>query len=599
VWLAPEVTGLFEAPVKVVFEEPGNWPGSRYLNHRVQRREVVFGVEVMSGCGETWAELDSEWRKAWAFDKDSTLYVTTEDSGTRYLRLRLLESPDVSWQYDPMMNTINKVVMTCVAADPFWWEDDVIVSAVTQTDTSFDPAGYPWPWPYDTLPKETLTMDVRHTNPTDQPIWPKWSLPGSEDPPAEPYIPKVPWLGAPKSRAVVWTVPDYSFTDPDKANRRLRLPGLIGGLRTEAVWRVIPAADYTITVDGKTTPTLPVASTPTQVQTAMGTLLGATNVSVTADEKIRETQIVEVLGGATGGTFTLTLDGQTTGPIRYNATPVEVQVAINQLPNVGFRGCFVRADSYNATQRVTLTGSPTGTYRLQLDGHDTVDIPVNALPIQVGVALKALPNVGIFDALVTGPVFGGGPYDINFGGNLGGVKVNLLTADMTNLTGGAVAVTRPSEGGTRYAVTFDRQLLGVNMPLMVGSPGGLTGGVNPRVSVITQVHGQSPLLVRFTGTMSGKDVQLTTSAGAAATVHVKGGTAKPEDAYVDTDPRTEQITSASGSQLWSRMNGVRFVNPIPAYTGAKTFEVTVSGAKPGQMITLRLPRPWSRPWGLE
>jgi hypothetical protein len=99
--------------------------------------------------------------------------------------------------------------------------------------------------------------------------------------------------------------------------------------------------------------------------------------------------------------------------------------------------------------------------------------------------------------------------------------------------------------------------------------------------------------------MSGTDVQLTTSGGAAATVHVKGGTAKPEDAYVDTDPRTEQITSASGSQLWSRLNGIRFMNSIPPYTGAKKFEVTVSGAKPGQMINLRLPRPWSRPFGLE
>jgi hypothetical protein len=80
---------------------------------------------------------------------------------------------------------------------------------------------------------------------------------------------------------------------------------------------------------------------------------------------------------------------------------------------------------------------------------------------------------------------------------------------------------------------------------------------------------------------------------------VKGGTAPAEDAFVDTDPRTEQVTSASGSQLWSRMNGVRFANPIPPYTGRKTFEVTVSGAKPGQMLTLRLPRPWSRPWGLQ
>ena len=47
------------------------------------------------------------------------------------------------------------------------------------------------------------------------------------------------------------------------------------------------------------------------------------------------------------------------------------------------------------------------------------------------------------------------------------------------------------------------------------------------------------------------------------------------------------------------MNGVRFRNPVPPWTEARKFEITVSGTIPGQMVTLRLPRAWSRPWGLE
>jgi hypothetical protein len=47
------------------------------------------------------------------------------------------------------------------------------------------------------------------------------------------------------------------------------------------------------------------------------------------------------------------------------------------------------------------------------------------------------------------------------------------------------------------------------------------------------------------------------------------------------------------------MNGVRFRHPVPPYTDSARFELDVSGCIPGQMVTLRLPRPWSRPWGLE
>ena len=72
-----------------------------------------------------------------------------------------------------------------------------------------------------------------------------------------------------------------------------------------------------------------------------------------------------------------------------------------------------------------------------------------------------------------------------------------------------------------------------------------------------------------------------------------------ENTVVDTDPRMEQVTSETGSEVWARMNGVRFRNFVPPYTEARKFEFTASGCAAGQVISLRLPRPWSRPWGLE
>jgi hypothetical protein len=72
-----------------------------------------------------------------------------------------------------------------------------------------------------------------------------------------------------------------------------------------------------------------------------------------------------------------------------------------------------------------------------------------------------------------------------------------------------------------------------------------------------------------------------------------------ENCVIDSDPRVEQVSSDIGSQVWARMNGVRFRHPIPPYTLERKFEISVAGVKAGQMVSLRLPRPWSRPWGLE
>lgn len=215
VYLGTGVTGLYDPPVKVVYEEPGNFPGARYLNHRILRRDIVFGVEILNDKSDSWLSRDSEWRKAWAYDRDCKLYVTTEDSGTRWLYLRLGEQPDISLERDPNGLTLNRAGMICIAGDPFWYQEPVLYTAVTQTDTTgvtniFDPAtGAPNINPA----AETLTITVDPAdgrgglNPTDQYVFPKWVLPA----PAR------------------WVIPDYSFEDPTLANRRIVMPSLVAG----------------------------------------------------------------------------------------------------------------------------------------------------------------------------------------------------------------------------------------------------------------------------------------------------------------------------------------------------------------------------------
>lgn len=65
---------------------------------------------------------------------------------------------------------------------------------------------------------------------------------------------------------------------------------------------------------------------------------------------------------------------------------------------------------------------------------------------------------------------------------------------------------------------------------------------------------------------------------------------------VDTDPAARQLISVSKDPVWARMNGVRFRNHLPGYTGKVNFSVSVDANGPRQ-AQLRLTRPFNRPWG--
>ena len=627
VYLGTGVSGLYEPPVKAVYEEPGNYPGARYLNHRILRRDLVFAVHILNdGASGSWLSRDSEWRKAWAFDRDCKLYVTTEESGTRYLRVRLFESPDVDTSTDPNGNTINTVKMVCVAGDPFWYEDDVVYSAVTEDDTTFDPAVLPWPWPQPSLPAETLEIEVDPAdgkgglNPTDQYIFPKWTVPGSTFAPSDPYVPGLPWLGAPASRATIWTIPDYSFEDAEYTNRRVRLPGLIGGLRTEEVQAFnldgqVTGGTFRIVFDGETTGTIAWNASTAAVKASLEALAAVAfdDVEVTRGKPTNEVQVLELEGGATGGTFTLSFAGQTTAPIPYNANEAQIASALQALSSVGSLNVSVKSKVTNEKQVVHVTGEPrAGTFTLTFDGETTAPISYNANLLEMLGALAGLSKLNLTDLWVERDFFTQyAPWYITFSGQYAGINLETMTGDPEGLEGGAgmdVVVSTEVQGSRPYVVTFKGARGGQNVPEITPNYAGLTGGNSPRVTVRTNTPGSYPYQIKFRNNLEGESFPLLgiltagltgTEVGYRSWKIVEGFTAPAENCVIDSDPRVEQVLSESGSQVWSRMNGVRFRHPIPPWTASRTFQVTVSGCVPGQMVTLRLPRPWSRPWGLE
>lgn len=638
VYLATGVTGLYDPPVKAVYEEPGNYPGARYLSHRILRRDLVFAVYILNdGSRGSWISRDSEWRKAWAFDKDAFLHVTTAESGTRTLKVRLFESIEVDTTTDPNGNSVNVAKMVVVAGDPFWYQDDVVYTAVTEEDTSFDPNPLPWPWPQPDLPVETLTIEVDPSdgkgglNPTDQYIFPKWTVPGSTYAPAEPYVPGLPWLGAPNSRANIWTVPDYSFEDEEHEDRRIRMPGLIGGLRTDEVQAfnldgIVQAGTFTLSFEGETTSALAWNASTGVVKAALEALsaIAYDDVEVTRGGVTREIQVLQ-LDNATGGTFTLSFGGQTTAPIAFNASDFEIWSKLTALSSIGLFDLNVTSKVSNEVQVVKLVGEPTGgTFTLTWDGQTTDPINWNANPIEMYLALTNLPNIALNDIHVNQEWWKPyAPWTIGFArplpipaGTYEGVGIPKLTGNPDGLTGGAgmdVVVSTQNEGSRPYVIRFGGTRAGQNVPELVANGANLTkgdaNGPTPTASVYTDVPGSHPYIVKFRNNLSGVPYDLLTVDTSSLTGYgdidsrvwkiVEGYTAPAENVVIDTDPRVEQVSSESGSQIWSRMNGVRFRHPIPPWTPSKTFEIDVSGCPAGQMVTLRLPRPWSRPWGLE
>ena len=93
------------------------------------------------------------------------------------------------------------------------------------------------------------------------------------------------------------------------------------------------------------------------------------------------------------------------------------------------------ADGTNEVQSVTITGVPTGgTFTLTFDGQVTTPIAHNATAAAVQAALLALASFRDGDVVVTGAA--GGPYTLTFGADFSEADVAALTASGAGLTGG-------------------------------------------------------------------------------------------------------------------------------------------------------------------
>lgn len=211
---------------------------------------------------------------------------------------------------------------------------------------------------------------------------------------------------------------------------------------------------------------------------------------------INEVQTIAVQK-ATGGNFTLTLLGETTGNITYSATAAtlaaNIETALEALSGVGvgeatvavgtqgtnqttftvtFSGALAATDigpmtanaagltggpvyvttttaataAVNELQTITVGGGPAGgTFTLTYDAEETGDLAYNISAANLAAALEGLSTIGSGQVSVTGAA--GGPWLVEFTGTLAATDVGLITSDASSLTGGgtqALTVATPT-----------------------------------------------------------------------------------------------------------------------------------------------------------
>ena len=96
-----------------------------------------------------------------------------------------------------------------------------------------------------------------------------------------------------------------------------------------------------------------------------------------------------------------------------------------------------RETGTNEVQTLTVTGTPTGgTFRITLDGVETANIAYNATPANVQTALEAISSVGAGNVTCGGGTLPGATVTITFTGSKAATPQNLCTVTNAAFTGG-------------------------------------------------------------------------------------------------------------------------------------------------------------------
>lgn len=183
IWLAKgQVQGIYDAPVKTTWKTGAFQQGSTQKAVKWLHRDLELGFHIVDTATSMEAN-ESPFMRIWEYEEDfwdqswapPRIEVETDLSGTRKLDVLKYEQPELDTPVDPQQEQHVNVILKLRAADPFWYEDNAIV---TFSNTGGSASG-------------TVTV----SNPTDQSMFHKWILTV-----ATWTLPDQSWVGAPGSR---------------------------------------------------------------------------------------------------------------------------------------------------------------------------------------------------------------------------------------------------------------------------------------------------------------------------------------------------------------------------------------------------------------
>ncbi|MEX0714117.1 MAG: hypothetical protein WD278_17395, partial [Pirellulales bacterium] len=207
-----------------------------------------------------------------------------------------------------------------------------------------------------------------------------------------------------------------------------------------------------------------------------------------------EVQTITVSSQAAGGSFTLSFNGQTTGPIAYNAMPMTIQTALEGLANIAvgdvqvagnvggpyavtFQGAWAGINvpqlivnnssmlggtitastniqgptQLSEVQRINVNDAYSGTFTVAFDGQTTGSIAYNAAASAVESALEALTNID--NVSVSGNA--GGPYTVTFQPPQAGINLPQMTGNPINLRELVHIITQSFDAAGQLATAGD------------------------------------------------------------------------------------------------------------------------------------------------
>lgn len=349
---------------------------------------------------------------------------------------------------------------------------------------------------------------------------------------------------------------------------------------------------------------------------------------------VNEVQKLELIGTYTGGTFTLTFDGQTTGAIAYNATDATVKAALEALSNIAvgdvavtggpgpaspwfvtFQGAYaatdvnlITVDGTNLTgggsvtvETVTEGGGLSdevqsfgfngtgGTYTLSFGGQTTSALAHDATAATVQAALEALSSIGAGNVLV----YGGQQLDqssttsfrfwLRFTGSLGQTNVSLIGIDRSNLAApnwyGPIVET--DSGGGLASVS---EIQHINLGIPTGGTFTLTLDAKTTAAIAFDATiGDVEAALEALGNVAPGDIDVTGAPGQYVLIFRSTG------AYADSD--VSQVTVGGGNLIGGSGATAATIRPgggqvdevqhVRVFGSGGTFTLTFAGQTTG------------------